>query len=395
MKRHSNLWGALTSFSNLVRAADKASRRKRGLANVARFHYDLENQLCLLQDELRDKSYQPGEYRAFRIFEPKPRMISAAPYRDRVVHHALCNVLEFVFERTFIFDSYANRRRKGTHAAVDRFSHFARRYRYVLQCDVSKFFPSIDHAILKALVERKVKDPDVLWLVNRIIDHSNPQEPVLEWFADDDLFTPSEHRRGLPIGNQTSQFLANVYLNLFDHFVKETLRARAYIRYVDDFVLFSDDKTWLASAREQCRRFLQSLRLRLHPKKSVVSRVAEGTRFLGYRVFPDHRLLARENVSRLRRRLKRMHVAFARGEIRAAEIRQRLAGWIGHAGHADTFRLRERLFRETSFSRRVPLARSAGGRSFVCCVAAPGLTNRGTPAPPIATGTIPITATTT
>lgn len=126
MKRKGHLWGALTSFSNLLRAAEKAQRGKRKLANVARFHFDLENELLRLQEELRCKTYQPGKYRTFQIYEPKPRMISAAPYRDRVVHHALCSILDFVFEPTFIFDSYACRRGKGTHAALDRFTQFAR-----------------------------------------------------------------------------------------------------------------------------------------------------------------------------------------------------------------------------------------------------------------------------
>lgn len=258
-----------------------------------------------------------------------------------------------MFEPTFIFDSYACRRGKGTHAALDRFTRFARQNRYVLKCDVSKFFPSVDHEILKALIARKIKDRDVLWLVDRIIDGSNAQERVVEWFPGDSLLTPAERRRGLPIGNQTSQFFANVFLNPFDHFVKETLRARHYIRYVDDFVIFSDDKGWLSGVRERCRRYLQRLRLRLHAKKSVISRVEDGNRFLGFRVFPDHRLLGRENVVRVRRRLRRLQTDFAGGYISAANIRQRLASWIGHAQHADSFHLRERLFGATTFVRRV------------------------------------------
>ena len=177
------------------------------------------------------------------------------------------------------------------------------------------------------------------------------------------LFTPLERRRGLPIGNQTSQFLANVYLNPFDHFVKERLRVGDFCRYVDDFVLFSNDKGRLAEAREACREFLCSLRLRLHPHKSVISRVADGTKFLGYRVFPKRRLLVRDNVTRMKRRLKRLQRAFAAGEIGPAGVREHLVGWIGYAQHADTFRLRERLFRETSFSRGATQALSGGGRS--------------------------------
>jgi retron-type reverse transcriptase len=352
MKRHGNLWQTLISFPNLFRAAEKARRGKGRRPNVAQFHFKLEPELCCLQEELGRKTYVPGEYRAFRIFDPKPRLISAAPYRDRVVHHALCRVLEPIFERVFIFDCYASRKGKGTHAALDRFTAFARRNRYVLKCDVQKYFPSIDHKIIKGLVARKIKDPDVLWLVNLIIDRSNPQEEVQHWFPGDDLFTGLERRRGLPIGNQTSQFLANLYLNPFDHWVKETLRTRYYLRYMDDFVLFSDDKGWLAEARERCRIFLASLRLQLHPHKSVISRVSDGTRFLGLKVFPNHRRLPWANVVRMKRRLRRMQAGYAAGELSWADIQRRLMSWIGHARHADTYRLRERLFGEVVFKRK-------------------------------------------
>lgn len=352
MKRYANHWPRVTSFPNLVRAAHKASRGKHSQANVAQFMFDLENQLCRLQDELVNKTYAPGTYRTFMIREPKPRMISAAPFRDRVVHHALCFWLEQIFEPTFISDSYACRRFKGTHAAVDRFQQMARRHKYVLKSDISKFFPSIDHVILKQLIARKIKDRDVLWLAERIIDASNLQESPLHWFPGDDLFTPAERRRGLPIGNQTSQFFANLFLNPLDHFVKEELRAKCYVRYVDDFVILSDDKDWLNDVRERCRRYLQTLRLALHPHKSVVSRVADGTRFLGFRVFPNYRLLTRDNPIRMRRRLRQMQREYSAGTTSAPEIRQRLESWIGHAMHADTFGLRTRLLCGTTFSRR-------------------------------------------
>jgi retron-type reverse transcriptase len=164
MKRVGHLWECLISFESLLRAAEKARRGKRFRPCVAAFHYDLEHQLWALHEELAAKSYRPGAYRTFHIHEPKKRLISAAPYRDRVVHHALVQVLEPLFERSFIHDSYACRKYKGTHAAVDRCQFFARRYHYVLKADIRKFFPSIDHAILKALLARKVKDPHVLWL---------------------------------------------------------------------------------------------------------------------------------------------------------------------------------------------------------------------------------------
>jgi retron-type reverse transcriptase len=268
-----------------------------------------------------------------------------------VIHHALVNVLEPIYERTFIADSYACRKGKGTHAAVRRCQEFARRFRYVLKADIQKFFPSLDHAIAKQLVTRKVKDPHVLWLVQQIIDHSNPQEEVLNYFPGDDLFSPAERRRGIPIGNQTSQFLANVYLDPLDHFVKERLGIKGYVRYVDDFLVFSNDKKHLAAVRDQIRDFLIRLRLRLHSKKNVIFPVKDGIRFLGYRVFPTHRLLPKENVRRFRRRVRRMQEDYAAWRVFWAAIYQRLVSWIGHARQANTYRLRCRLFDTIGFQR--------------------------------------------
>jgi retron-type reverse transcriptase len=351
MKRHGHLWPHVVSFESLLRAAERARKGKRFRRATAAFHFNLEHELWALHEELSAKTYRPGPYRTFLVHEPKQRQISAAPYRDRVVHHALVGVLEPIYERSFIADSYACRKGKGTHAAVARCQHFARRFRYALKADVQKFFPSLDHAILKALVARKVKDPDVLWLVDRIIDHSNAQESVWQWFPGDHLFAPAERRRGIPIGNQTSQFFANVYLDPLDHFVKDRLGVPGYVRYVDDLLVVADDKRQLAAVRERLAEFLTALRLRLHPAKCVVLPVTEGIRFLGYRVFPTHRLLVAENVRRFRRRVRQMQRDYAAWRVSFASIYQRLMSWNGHARQANSYRLRCALFDTISFQR--------------------------------------------
>jgi retron-type reverse transcriptase len=351
MKRYGYLWDELVSFRNLLHAAESAQRGKRFRPSVGAFHFQLERELWKLREELLTHTYQPGPYRSFYIHEPKKRLISAAPYRHRVVHHALTTVLEPIFERTFVRDSYACRKGKGTHAAVRRAQQFSRRYKYVFKADIAKFFPSMDHDILKRLVARKIKDPDVLWLVGQIIDGSNPQEPVTMWFPGDDLFTASERRRGIPIGNQTSQFFANVYLDALDHFILDHLRAPGYVRYVDDFLIFANDKRILHDIRARLPRFLAGFRLRLHSKKNVVFPVAEGIRFLGYRVFPTHRLLVKDNVRRFRHRVRVMQRQYAAGEIGCEQVRQRLMSWIGHAKQADTYLLRRRLFASFGFQR--------------------------------------------
>ena len=182
MKRYGNLFKEVVAFENLLAATRQAQRGKRYSEPALRFNANLDRELLRLRDELTAKTYCPGAYRTFEIVEPKRRLISAAPYRDRVVHHALCHVIAPIFERTFIRDSYANRVGFGTHRALRRFTGFLRSSRYVLQCDVKKYFPSIDHAILKDLIRRKIKCADTLWLIDAIIDGSNPQEPVVTYF---------------------------------------------------------------------------------------------------------------------------------------------------------------------------------------------------------------------
>jgi RNA-directed DNA polymerase len=294
MKRYGNLWPDLISFENLLLSARKAHRGKRFRHNVLEFNDQLEANLLQLQNELITHTYQPGKYRTFEILDPKPRMISAAPYRDRVVHHALCNIIVAPIERTFIHDSYANRTGFGTHRALRKFTHLCRTHRYVLQCDIRKYFPNSDLTILKTQLHRKIKCPDTQWLIDLIIDNSNPQNAPLVYFPDDDLFTPHVRPKGLPIGNLTSQFFANVYLNGFDHFVKETLKAKHYLRYVDDFVLFSDDRGFLAESRCAIEAYLATLRLEIHPIKSQLFETRHGANFVGFRVLP-HRLRIRND----------------------------------------------------------------------------------------------------
>lgn len=352
MKRIGRLYDRLTSWTNLLDASRRARRGKRFRPNVARFEFDVEFELLRLQQELDQQTYKPGPYRQFVIHEPKRRVISAAPYRDRVVHHALCNVIEPIFERRFIHDSYACRRGKGTHAAVQRANEFTRRFSYVLQADVQKFFPSVDHRVLLSRVERNIKDPRVMWLVRLIVGHSGQQDRPHQRFPGDDLFTPQERPCGLPIGNQTSQFLANVMLDPVDHFVKEQLRVVGYVRYADDLLLFGDDKRHLSDARDELRRFFGDLRLKLHPHKSVIYPVTQGIPFLGYRIFPTYRLLSKRHVLRFRRRLCSMQRGYAAGRIKPDEIRRRLVSWQGHASHANSYRLVQRLLTDHPFVRR-------------------------------------------
>ena len=206
--------------------------------------------------------------------------------------------------------------------------------------------------MLKALIRRKIGCEGTLGLIGTIIDHSNLQEEVTDYFPGDNLFTPAERRRGLPLGNQTSQFFANLYLNPLDHFVKESLQCRRYIRYVDDFVILEDDKDRLWQIRDRITEFLaEHLRLCLHPVKQYVRPVPCGLDFLGYYVYPTHRLLRRTSGFKFARNLKRMQSQYREGAITLSAVQQRVASWIGHANHADTNGLRTALFANAVFSR--------------------------------------------
>ena len=350
MKTYNHLFGKIVSFENLLIAAGKAQKGKRFKPATAMFNLNLEKELLSLQNELIEKSYRHGVYRDFQINDPKKRLISAAPYRDRVVHHALCNIIEPIFDRKFIHDSYACRINKGIHAAMDRYTAFARKNRYVLKCDIKKYFQSIDQKILLDILNRTITCRDTQWLMQKIIE-SRTDDSHAVYFKGDDIFTPYQRHRGIPIGNLTSQFFANVYLNRFDHFAKQDLGCKYYIRYVDDFVVFDNSKTRLREVKAQFENYLSNLRLKLHEKKCRIFRVDEGVCFLGFRIFSTHRLLKKQNLLYMRRKLKSMQTAYQEGNLSIEELNQCIKSWVSHAEHGDTFRIRSRIFSGVVFKR--------------------------------------------
>jgi retron-type reverse transcriptase len=360
MKRVGGLWGELTSFANLLAAAEAAAAGKRKRPDVAAFRMELEPELLRLRRELLEGSYQPGRYRTFTILDPKPRQISAAPFRDRVVHHALTRVLEPVFERRFSRNSFACRVGMGTHKALEQAREGTRKFAYVLKCDVRKYFASIDHEILNRQLARVIKCKPTLHLAARIIAGSNPQEEVIQYFAGDDLFTPFERRRGLPLGNQTSQFFANVYLSGLDRVIDQKVRPAIWVRYVDDLVLFDSDKHRLRAIRETIEQELGKVRLTLHPGKSRIHCRTEGVTFLGWRLFPGTARLARGNVVRFGRRMKRLQREFACGMIEWERVNQSVRAWIAHASFGNTWLLRERMLGRFAFERGARPPRAGG-----------------------------------
>ena len=352
MKRLGKLWPKVIAWENLLLALAKASKGKRRRPDVAEFALQREVNLLTLQQELIEEAYQPGGYRLFTIYERKPRVIAAAPFRDRVVHHAVMNIIEPPLDRRFIADSYACRAGKGVHAAVNRYQQFAQRNEWVLKLDISRYFPSIDHLLLKQALQRRIKDKLVMNLLETIIDSSPASSQPPAFFPGDDLLTAMERPRGIPIGNLTSQFFANLYLDDLDHWLLETRRLPGYMRYVDDLFLFSSDKVQLRETEAALQEYLLRLSLTLHPTKIQLRRTSERVDVLGYTVSRTRRWLRNDNGCRAIRRFRGFAERYARGEIDFFhDILPRLQSWNGHAIHGETEKLREKIFNEIYFQR--------------------------------------------
>jgi hypothetical protein len=348
-KTFRHLYERVVSFENLWLAYRKARRGKRYKVPAAWFDMEVERNVLALQKELVEKTYRPGGYHHFYVYEPKRRRISAAPFRDRVVHHALVNVLEPIYEARFSGSSYACRKGKGTHRAIERAHWGIRNCAHFLKGDIVKFFPSVDHEVMKRVLFRKIADPDVQWLIGVILDSgtgalADQGRPM--WFGDDDLLAPAFRPKGLPIGNLTSQFFANVLLNELDVFVEHALQPRHYVRYADDFLLFDNNRAKLDTAMERLPAFLSGLRLRCHPAKTCVCPSWQGVKFLGFRLLPHTRRLGRDCISRFRRRSRRL----ARDlHASAARLTASVRGWLAHARFGNSEAMIREVLRDVRF----------------------------------------------
>ena len=322
----------MCSYGNLLAAHYKARKGKTTKPDVQEFEKNLHQNLHLLQTELLLRSYRPQPLQTFILRDPKTRKIGKSAYRDRVIHHALVRVIEPFFEPGFLHCSFANRKGKGQIAAVEYFERCSKKVSknwtrpcYVLKADIAHYFPEVHHSILLQLLQRRIQDPVVRWLIKIILQNHHGQNPD----------------QGMPLGNLTSQFFANVYLHELDRFVKHTLKAKHYIRYVDDFVILHQDQQQLEHWRSMIGAFLSKiLALRLHPQKQQIREMREGISFLGFRVFPHHRLLRKSNMQTWKWRLRGMVTACQSGEIPYDVLFASLNGWIAYARNADTFKLR-------------------------------------------------------
>ncbi|WP_020613211.1 reverse transcriptase/maturase family protein [Sediminispirochaeta bajacaliforniensis] len=347
-KTYNNLYPQIYSFEALHEAYRKARKGKRYQNEVVRFTAGLEEELIQLQNELIWEEYDTSGYRLFTVHEPKTRVVASLPFRHRVVHHSIVSVIEPIWEVRFIKDSYACRPGKGTHAGADTAERMMRKVRrehgavYALKADISKYFPSVDHEILKRLLRKRIACKPTLRLLDNIIDS----------YVEEGACRP----RGIPIGNLTSQLFANIYLHELDKFVKYDLRERHYVRYMDDFVILHHDKQHLQDLRRRIEGFLQD-RLLLHTngKTQVFPLRRFGGRpldFLGYRIWPTHRKLRKDSVKRMRKRLKRLAAEYKYGRIDIDRVRAAVHSWIAHSSHANTFRLRRQVMSEVVFVSR-------------------------------------------
>ncbi len=333
MKRHGNVFEKIVTFENLLVASRNAIRGKKDKRAVASFYFHLENELLSLQSELLTGDYLPRPFIQFEVREPKIRKICSSDFRDRVVHHAVCNFIEPIFETKSIYDSYACRQDKGAHSAVKRCQGFTRKFGYYLKCDIRKFFESIDHEILKSMLQRTFKDPKLLSLLNVIIDHR---------------VEGNEPGKGLPIGNLTSQHFANYYLGFLDHFLKERLQVPGYVRYMDDFISFSNDKTSLIHLLAEIENFTDGvLKLKLKDKATTIAPVSEGVPFLGFRVFPGLIRIKRENLVRMRRKVHQKEQLYLEGKITERSLIQSVNSIVGHVAHVNSRSARRRIFEKS------------------------------------------------
>ena len=349
MKSCRNLYDKICSFGNLYLAYRKARKGKSARWYVKEFEENLERNLLQLQNELQTMTYNPNPLKQFVIRDPKTRVISASAFRDRVVHHALCNIIEPIFEKTFIYDSYANRKGKGTHAALKRFDCFKRKasyngktlpkavdrnyvYGYVLKSDIKHYFDSVDHDTMMRIISRRIRDDKVLWLIKKILDNH------------------SKKNKGMPIGNLTSQFFANVYLNELDYFVKHKLKAKYYIRYMDDFVILHPSRERLESYKAEINEFLKTIRLELHPEKSKIMPFHKGVNLLGFRVFYNYKLPKKSNIRQMSFRINNFIGLNKKGIMDKYEILERIEGWNAYAMHSNTFKLRKRIIKKVNKS---------------------------------------------
>ena len=336
MKVYKNIFEQIISAENLFLAWEEFRRGKQSKYDVMKFEWQLEENLFALQRELSTGRYKHGSYSGFYITDPKQRLIHKAPVRDRILHHAIFNILNPIFEPTFIADSFSCRIGKGTHKGVRVLTKILRQASknhtgpcYALKCDIYKFFASIDHQILMKILSRRINDDRLTELLKRIVSSFSTDRQI---------------GKGLPIGNLTSQLFANVYMNEFDQFVKHGLKIKHYVRYTDDFIFVNKDVNYLEELLPKLQKFLSgSLALGLHPYKISIRKYTSGVDFLGYVILPHHIRLRTKTRRRLQRKLTKRAASYINGTISQESFNQTWQSYLGVLSHANSYKLIKEL----------------------------------------------------
>lgn len=339
MKFYKDLYWLIISPQTLFRAWEIFKSDKRNKPDVMAFEIDLERNIFDLYRDLKEEKYRHGAYKGFWIHDPKLRRIHKATVRDRVLHHAMFSVLNKIYEPTFINDSYSCRIGKGTHKGMEKVAEMIRAVSknhthpcYALKCDIRKFFDSIDHNILLKILTEKIKDEKVMNLLKEIVGSFEASRA--------NIFEP----KGVPIGNLTSQIFANIYMDKFDQFIKHKLKVRNYARYTDDFVIISDDKTYLENILFPIREFLKAeLNLELHPKKVILRKHNRGIDFLGYVILPYHIKLRTKTKRKIPKKLHQSIALYRSGVVSEVSVKSSLASYLGVLSHADTFEMSKNI----------------------------------------------------
>lgn len=357
IKRHKNLYQQVYDFENLYLAYLEARKCKRFRNEVLEFTRNLEENLITIQNELIWKTYKVGRYREFFVYDPKKRLIMALPFKDRVIQWAVYRILNPLLDRRYISDSYACRVGYGTHQAVDRLQYWLqyldrRNLRvYVLKLDISKYFYRVDHNILMRILQRIIADKDLLWLLETIIRSEDTKFGIP--LGDHGFECQRVEGVGMPIGNLTSQMFANLYLNELDQYAKHVLKIRYYIRYMDDVIILHPDKKYLWRLKEEISVFLEDyLHLTLN-NKTTVQTADQGIDFCGYRIWPTHRKLRKKTALRMKRHLRYLQRAYARGEVDFSQVNASVHSYLGLLCHCNSYRLREKIFESFALMRKM------------------------------------------
>jgi len=334
MKTYKNIYYKIYKWENLFLAFKKARKKKSKKQYVKTFEKNLVENLQQLQFELMTKTYKPNPLKTFILRDPKTRKISVSDFRDRIIHHALCNIIEPIFQKTFIHDSCASQKGKGNLFAIKRYYKFLRKVTkngktkgwfnnsqvvgYCLKADIKHYFQEVNHKILLSIVNKKIPDRNTIQLITSILKNNNNKEA------------------GMPLGNLTSQFSANVYLNELDYFIKHELKVKYYIRYVDDFIILSRDKSQLTLLITKIEYFLQEkLSLNLHSQKTHMVRLSQGIDFLGFRNYYYNQLLRKRNIRKMQAKVKE----YEEGTISQDKFNKIYQGWIARTRQANIFKL--------------------------------------------------------